>query len=305
MNDVKLKYANTFCSFACMSHLYNTAQQLGLLKGKWCGLERAMKAQISTLFSGELPAPGRQMLNRFLVCLKFPATAFARNSRLEVQNFGVILAKSESIFEPSELSKAIGKYLDGMDSAEKLLYNVFQQRIKCNSKLANYDPLQMLKELRDATQDEIPKFDADLINISRKSNKLLEKIRENLGYRPAGVDFTKPRCPYEHRYVHFSVVFKILSETFAYDDFEAWRSSQREDVGPRPGKAPKGIDIILQTAEIIEQFLDEANYDPVIEPFDVVGVAIAESLDFQKPVSKRYEKLLKRTDFWGKEPLGK
>jgi hypothetical protein len=36
----------------------------------------------------------------------------------------------------------------------------------------------MLKQVRDAIQEKMPKIDADLIGLSRKCNKLLRRIRE-------------------------------------------------------------------------------------------------------------------------------
>jgi hypothetical protein len=112
MENVSITYANMTCSFVCMSHLYNAAQQLGLLKGHWNSLERAMSAYIGTLFSGEPPSLGPQMLRRFLICLKLPATTFARNSRSQSPKLSDILLKAEEIFEYSEVSIAYTNYIN-------------------------------------------------------------------------------------------------------------------------------------------------------------------------------------------------
>jgi hypothetical protein len=65
------------------------------------------------------------------------------------------------------------------DSAENLPWNVAQLRNKGELKRVEYDPLEMLQQLRDAVMEKMLVFDTDLMGLSRKYNRLLQRIRQS------------------------------------------------------------------------------------------------------------------------------
>jgi hypothetical protein len=55
MESLGISQANVHCSFVLVAHLYNAAQQKRLIQGAWPALEHAIEANMSLIFSGDLP----------------------------------------------------------------------------------------------------------------------------------------------------------------------------------------------------------------------------------------------------------
>jgi hypothetical protein len=230
-----------------------------------------MNVYIDTLSNGELPSTGLQMFRRFLIRMKFPATTFARNSRSQRPKFDARLAKLEHIFEFPEIFRACGKHLNGEDKAERFLCNIAQLRNKAGLRRADYDSVEMLKQVRDAIQEKMPTIDVDLIGLSRKCNKLVRRIREIVGvhFREAGKLVDEPITPHDDKNWNFNIVFSILGYAFDFDNVNAYYEESGSAIKRGSGSVLEDKTLLRGSARVIEEFLDEVNSDPVVEPSDI------------------------------------
>jgi hypothetical protein len=161
---VGVDFSNTFLSLVTVAHLYNALQQMQLLQGCWDSLEHVMNTHIGSLFNGSLPTTGKQILTRIFLCFKCPASAFASDRRRKEPSWESILKNSGIILRHTGISAPLQRYVDGTDSAKKLLFNVNKELSGSRSAMKRgLTYLEMLKEFRDS----MPK------NVSRLSLTLL------------------------------------------------------------------------------------------------------------------------------------
>jgi hypothetical protein len=104
MESLGISQANAHCSLVLVAHLYNAAQQERLIQGAWPTLEHAIEANMSPIFSGDLPTTHRQILQRFLLCIKLPITLLARNRNRRSSCVKVSTKNMENVLSRTDIS---------------------------------------------------------------------------------------------------------------------------------------------------------------------------------------------------------
>jgi hypothetical protein len=290
--------ANAFSSFASVAHIYNAAKQMHLLEGEWKSLNSAIKNNISKLFHGDLPTTPKHIFSRYFLSFNLPATASARDYRGNRPASQAMLKKAETLLQLPLLSIHLGHYLHGLDSPEKLLINIDLQ-VNKNDNPARIDRtrLQLLAQLKDCLQESVPKLSIDLVTLTRKCNKLLERIREALKSE-LGVDY-EPEGKYPadlQQYLNFNTVLDIIADAFSQEVIEC-RDFKRGSRGVQSGKTgdtDQGGRMLVVAARVMQSFLAEANSTISVEPFDVVeSTKFHESFLPSAKARKQWEKILK------------
>jgi hypothetical protein len=209
-----------------------------------------------------------------------------------------MLKKAETLLQLPLLSIHLGQYLHGLDSPEKLLINIDLQ-VNKNDNPARIDRtrLQLLAQLKDCLQESVPKLSIDLVTLTRKCNKLLERIREALKSE-LGVDY-EPEGKYPadlQQYLNFNTVLDIIADAFSQEVIEC-RDFKRGSRGVQSGKTgdtDQGGRMLAVAARVMQSFLAEANSTISVEPFDVVeSTKFHESFLPSAKARKQWEKTLK------------
>lgn len=262
LHKIGIDLANALGSIGPMAHLYNTLQQKGLLRGRWYALDKFIEAHINPIFKGSLPSSQEQCSRRFFLLIQTPVEAFASDGK--TPDFGKILVNMKDTFQHERLTGPLGEYLEGKSSAEKLLYACQNSGYK-KPRRAPLTQREMLAQLCEGISQLIPKLDHDMITLTRQCNKLLDQIGRKLEI-DVGDQFSSEKIKrMRHSYIVLQILFGCKDELTRLESQLNSGVDLEEDSGTSSD--------LKTAAEVIQDFLAEANYPSSVQPFDVVAIA--------------------------------
>lgn len=255
MENVGVDLSNVFCSLAPMAHLYNALQQWKLLKEPWPAMDLAIELNLGLLFNGALPTTAHRILSQYLLCLKWPVTAFSRNYRGQSPKWNTILKKLDSVHVAAESSKYIKAYLDGKDSAMRFLHNIMRQ-VKNGRNHGTL--LEMLAVLRDSMPPIVSRLKVDLVTLSRQCADILRAIRFTFGER-LSIQHVMEGTEFGDVYGKWNyIVLTIFDEAFP-------------PKGLRGASQPEETQQFTISAEVTNNSIAKIKSQQPVQPFDVVA----------------------------------
>jgi hypothetical protein len=272
MEKVGVDLSNHLCSLAPMAHLYNALRQTGLLTVLWPALDEAIELNIGLFFNGTLPTTAHQIRSRYLLCMKWPVTAFVRNSRGHKPDWRTVMKKIDFAHASAGSSKHLRAYLDGTDSAEKFLHNIMKESRHTPSKRGRApSQLEMLTQLRDFLPQCVARLEVDRVTLSRQCASLFRLIRGAFKTR-LGMEHVKEG-------LEFGEVFGKYNYTTVMLAFE-------EAFPPRHSRRPTQHQVDRESqltiaAEVAKRFISEVKSEPPIQPFDVVAATHRERSHYE------------------------
>lgn len=276
MHEVAIDWANFFGYFAGVAHIYNAVRQLGLIEGNWEVMDTAIETYIGPLFRGSLPTTQQQMHQRLCLMMKVPLSQFASNVRKPGWEFAI--RDSDKILEHDYLAIKLKNYLEAKLSPDDLLLALNNKKPRSSapktaaSKNRELTTIQQLEELRDEVTAVLPKLDLDLVSLSRKCQKLLVCLREELLLK-ANLDNMKDGEELGDSVIR--VALSSASDIICYTHdrecrgkCKCGRKYESDPIHGHPWDTPDRMKI---AAEVMQEFLVEANTIVEVEPFDVVA----------------------------------
>jgi hypothetical protein len=288
MEKLGVTLSNQLCSFAPMAHLYNALQQMKLLTESWPAMDRAIELNIGLLFNGSLPTTEDEILTRYLLCMKWPASAFARNHRGHSRDWREVVKKLDIGHTTTDASKHIEAYLNGVDSAEKLLFNLVKQNNKRSSPSnRGLSHLEMLKQLRESLPQTVMRIELDRITLARKCSELFRRIRTAFKSK-LGIEnvYGGTECAEIFEKWNYMTAMEIMEDVFHSKNRE--RNSRQGQHRQMNGESRLSI-----AAEVTRTFLSEVKSEPVVEPFDVMAATFREDYD-DSNLPKNLQRLLRK-----------
>jgi len=260
MEALGVELVNACPSFIVIAHFYNAAKQARYLKSEWKAMDRAITTHVEQPFRGQLPTKPVEMMHRYGSKLGLPLKGFLKNSRpLQKHDFGGAAAKLDSAMKRNEYSEPLERYIAGVDSAERLLYNLCPPSRKGASARAPPPTyLDMVKQLTEKLPHILKDLETDYISLTGLSTKLLDRIYAKLSseeHKEVEKAFTQPLSSGH-----------IWLGTVLFLDYRS--------IANRGSNYKFGVDHVgtrfCTAANILNNFIDEANEVADSEPFDVV-----------------------------------
>jgi hypothetical protein len=268
MENVGVDLSNYLCSLAPMAHLYNALRQTGLLTVGWPALDETIELNMSLLFNGTLPTTAHQISSRYLLCMKWPVTAFARNHRGQKPDWQAVMKKLDFAHASAGSSKHLRAYLDGTDSPEKFLHNMVKESRHIPSKRGRApSQLEMLTQLRDFLPQCVARLEVDRVTLSRQCARLFRLIRGAFKTR-LGIEHVKEGVEFGEGFGKWNYITVML----AFDEAFPPRHSRPPTQHQVDGESQLAI-----AAEVARNFISEVKSEPPIQPFDVVAATHTDS----------------------------
>ncbi|PMD63439.1 uncharacterized protein K444DRAFT_715841 [Hyaloscypha bicolor E] len=272
MENVGVDLSNYLCSLAPMAHLYNALRQTGLLTVSWPALDEAIELNMSLLFNGTLPTTAHQINSRYLLCMKCPVTAFARNHRGQKPDWQAVMKKLDFAHASAESSKHLRAYLDGTDSPEKFLHSMVKESRHTPSKRGRAtSQLEMLTQLRDFLPQCVARLEVDRVTLSRQCARLFRLIRSAFKTR-LGIEHVKEGVEFGEAFGKWNYITVML----AFDEAFPPRHSRPPTQHQVDGESQLAI-----AAEVTRNFISEVKSEPPIQPFDVVAATDRERSHYE------------------------
>ena len=299
MEQVGVGISNGVCSVSAVSHLYNALRQKGMVKGHWVALDAVIDAHIGKLFMGSRPITASQMVNRLYLCMKLPAAALAKTYRGEKPNFKKLVRRStEDVFALSDVSAQLMTYLQGEQSAERLVCNVARLLGKIGKETSVQQAclvnVELLEAIKSSVQASLLRTDLDLIPVTRQCITLLQRIREafksklGIEYQFGGLDISTLV-----RQSSNVMVTEIFYDAFCREVNESRFPGSRQNKVRSKLPSSYGEDgkMLSIAAEVFQNFLAEVDVPITAEPFDVSATSLCPAA---------YQPSRKTLDHWKK-----
>ncbi|KAH8771449.1 hypothetical protein BGZ57DRAFT_954322 [Hyaloscypha finlandica] len=276
MENVGVDLSNYLCSLAPMAHLYNALRHTGLLTLSWPALDEAIELNMGLLFNGTLPTTTHQIVSRFLLLMKWPATAFARDRRGHREghnpDWQAVIKKLDFAHAPAGSSKHLRAYLNRTESAEKFLHNMMKESRHTPPKRGRApSQLEMLTQLRDFLPQCVARLEVDRVTLSRQCVRLFRLIR--------GAFNTRLGMGHVREGLEIGDVFgkwNYITVMHAFEEAFPPRHSERPTQLQVDGESQLAI-----AAEILKSFISDVKSEPPIQPFDVVAATHIERSHFE------------------------
>ncbi|KAL2060318.1 hypothetical protein VTL71DRAFT_9713 [Oculimacula yallundae] len=302
MERVGISTANGFCTVSAVAHLYNAVQQKSMLKGRWCDLDNIISANVSELFSGSLPLTATQMVNRLFLCMRLPAATLSKDFRGPKLDFKKLINRTaEDSVQPSAISNYLRRYLQGEDSAEKLVYNIEMILDKKRSGTGR-DRINtaMLDKIINYVEQSLPRINLNLITVTRQCNEFIVRLRKAFKSR------LNREYQFEGRFSRQAgnaMAIEILLDAEFHESLNPGSEKKptksqktRKSRQAAMLKGPEGESIMLAiVAEAFQDFLAEVDIPIAVQPFDVNGcVRQSDLFELSKKEIEHTYKLLEK-----------
>jgi hypothetical protein len=290
--------SNADYSVMSVAHLYNALQQKNLLQGRWHAMDKLINTHMKALFTGSLPTNTEQIIRRFFLCIKTPVASFATAGKGGIPNWGSILNNLGVILKPTDVSAHIERYLEGTDSAKKLLFNIQKElHHESSATKRGVSYLEMLTELRDAMPRSISQIELDLISLTRKCTKLLVTIRE-VEKAKLGIEnvYHGTECAELWSKCNLATAMEILADGCLAFDTKS-KKGLKQDSNAAKQKLTLDNSRLSIAAEVMQEFLAEANSRVEVEPFDVLAATKVPNLEaMAAKIPKCFQKIFSGID---------
>ncbi|CAJ2500574.1 Uu.00g034270.m01.CDS01 [Anthostomella pinea] len=203
--------ANHHLSIFATAHLYNALFRLGLCQTRWPEIKRIMEKHVDAIFANDVPTNIKDMVSRFAYRTGVTTTNARRfNAKMpwKFQATPATQAETHSPQSPGHVSSSGGK-----------------KSIAAPGQRKHLTPRHALHSLEKYIGTVLPDIEIDYVNLTRRCNKLMNKLRSKISADP-GINYPSIQTPGDTNDHGYLVV--VLGTQDEMIDFEERRKRPKK-----------------------------------------------------------------------------